>query len=74
MTPQEKAKQLFNSIRYMDNESAKDCATCDCVVLPIAKFMCDEIIEELKGFNSDDGYFVLRIDFWDDVKSELSKL
>lgn len=51
MTPKEKAKQLFNSIRYMDNESGKDCATCDCVVLPIAKFMCDEILKQFDGLN-----------------------
>jgi len=24
MTPKEKAKQIFNSIRYMENESGKD--------------------------------------------------
>jgi hypothetical protein len=78
MTPQEKAKELIEKYQKLDIEiggqydgyltmkihDAKQCAL----------IAIDEIIEELKGFNSDDGYFVLRIDFWDDVKSELSKL
>ena len=51
MTPKEKAKQIFNAIRYMDNESGKDCATCDCVVLPLAKFMCDEILKQFDGLH-----------------------
>ncbi len=51
MTPKEKAKQLFNAIRYMDNESGKDCATCDCVVLPIARFICDEILKNFEGLH-----------------------
>ena len=51
MTPKEKARQIFNSIRRMDNESGKDCATCDCVVLPISKFMCDEILKQFDGLH-----------------------
>ena len=72
MTPKEKAREIFNSIRYMDNESGKDCATCDCVVLPIAKFVCDEVlqIEERNlamGIYSD-------LDYWKQVKAELQAL
>jgi hypothetical protein len=69
MTPKDKARQIFNSIRYMDNESGKDCATCDCVVLPIAKFMCDEIIKEVnQNFTSD------RYAYWHEVKKEIELL
>ncbi len=73
MTPQEKAKQLFNkfsgadrkdSLSFIGNAVAKECAL----------IAVNELIEELKGFNSDDGYSGSRIDFWNDVKSELSKL
>jgi predicted Zn-dependent protease with MMP-like domain len=35
----------------MDNESGKDCVTCDCVVLPIAKFICDEILKQFDGLH-----------------------
>jgi hypothetical protein len=33
-----------------------------------------EIIEELKEFDTMDGYSVARINFWNDVKSELEAL
>lgn len=51
MTPKEKAKYLFNTLRNIDNKSGKDCVTCDCVVLPIAKFICDEIIKNYAGLH-----------------------
>ena len=69
MTPKEKAKHLFNSIRYVNNESGKDCVVCDCVVLPITKFICDEIINE----HGHDG-MLQRQKYWHDVKSELERL
>lgn len=69
MTPKEKAKHLFNTIRYMDGESGKDCATCDCVVLPIARFICDEFINE-HGY---DGR-LQSLKYWQDVKAELERL
>ncbi len=68
MSPEEKAKKLFNTIRYMDNESGKDCITCDCVVLPIAKFICNLFIEEY-SFSKPD-----RLQHLVSVKSELEKM
>jgi hypothetical protein len=68
MSPEEKAKKIFNTIRYMDNESGKDCITCDCVVLPIAKFICNLFIEEHSYHNPD------RLKHWVAVKAELERL
>lgn len=69
MTPKEKAKHLFNKIRYTDSEISKDCTTCDCVVLPIAKFICDEFINE----HEYDGR-LQSAKYWQDVKAELELL
>ena len=77
MTPKEKAKHLFNTIKYVDNESGKDCATCDCVVLPIAKFICDEFIKFIcDEFINEHGYDgrLQSQQYWQDVKSELERL
>lgn len=57
MTPKEKAMDIFKSIRQMDNDSGKNCTTCDCVVLPIAKFICDEMLKMHEEYKllSDEG-------------------
>lgn len=64
LTPKQKARQLFNRIRYIDNESGKDCITCDCVVLPIVKFICNEIINKNNENN----------DYWKEVLTEIENL
>lgn len=42
--PKEQAKLMFNEIRFMDGKNEK-CNTCDCVVIPILKYMIMKIIE-----------------------------
>lgn len=77
MTPKEKAKELFNKIRYMDNQSGKNCSTCDCIVIPIAKFICDEIITACDAvYDSNMVHYKETGDgqFWLDVKAEIEKL
>lgn len=70
MTPKERAIFLFNTIRNMDSESGK-CATCDCIILPVAKFICHQIIETHKGKYV--GYSV-EINYWTEVEKELNKI
>lgn len=69
MTPKENAKYIFNKIRFMEGENNKNCNTCDCVVLAIAKFMCDEFINE----HSYDGRLE-SANYWKETKVELSKM
>jgi hypothetical protein len=75
INPKEKAKELidkysnieiqiggqYDGYMSMDKAEAKECAL----------FVVKEIIEELKEFDTMDGYSVARMDFWDKVKSEL---
>jgi hypothetical protein len=79
MTPQEKAKELIAKFSPLvttwdcdwdeprnKNDTIVDAKRC-------ALISIDETIEELKGFDSLDGYSISRIGFLNDVKSELSK-
>ena len=73
--PKEKAKELVDKYSNIEIQTggqydgyismikadAKECAL----------FAVNEIREELKEFDTMDGYSIDRIDFWDKVKSEL---
>lgn len=45
MSPQEKAKELFNSIHFLYYESGNDCTIGDCAIIPIVKFICEELMQ-----------------------------
>lgn len=61
-TPQEKAKELFRKVYYLDSKIWQDTAK------QIAIIMADEMINE---FDSLEHY---RIDYWYEVKNEIEKL
>ena len=62
MTPQEKAKELFRKVYFLDSKIWQDTAK------QIALIMVDEMINE---FDSLEHY---RIDYWYEVKEEINKL
>jgi len=75
ITPKQKAKDIFDKMEVdvnnynsnyptYSNKQAKECS----LILVI------EIIEELKEFDTMDGYSAARIDFWTEVKAELETL
>lgn len=73
MTAKEKANKIANamvrrSVFDMTNDELK---TERIHAKEHGMYLVDEIIEELKGFDTMDGYSFSRIDFWSDVKSEL---
>lgn len=72
MTPQEKAKELYNKFIQVDgvidevwpHTIAKQCALI-CV---------EEILNELKEFDNMDGYAGSRTDYWQQVKTSIESL
>jgi hypothetical protein len=61
-TPQEKAKELFRKVYFLDSKIWQDTAK------QIALIMVEEMINE---FDSLEHY---RIDYWYEVKEEIQKL
>jgi len=72
ITPNQKAKDIYDKMEVDVNDydssypsySHKQAKECSLVLVA-------EIIEELKEFDTMDGYSVARINFWNDVKAEL---
>jgi len=72
ITPNQKAKDIYDKMEVDVNDynsnypsySHKQAKECSLVFVA-------EIIEELKEFDTMDGYSVARINFWNDVKAEL---
>jgi hypothetical protein len=78
INPKEKAKELidkysnieiqiggqYDGYMSMDKAEAKECAL----------FAVKEIKEELKEFDTMDGYSIDRIDFWNKVENEIINL
>ena len=75
ITPNQKAKDIYDKMEVDVNDynsnypsySHKQAKECSLVFVA-------EIIEELKEFDTMDGYSVARINFWNDVKAELEAL
>jgi hypothetical protein len=75
MTPKEKADQLvkkFKSISIINNSMTEN--ESNFVAEKCALICVDEIISELNGFDSTDGYSTSVIDFYKEVKQEIEKL
>ena len=72
ITPNQKAKDIYDKMEVDVNDynsnypsySHKQAKECSLILVA-------EIIEELKEFDTMDGYSVARINFWNDVKTEL---
>lgn len=67
MKPSIKAKQLiikFSNVAYINTNGAKVCALL-CV---------DEIIEEIREFDNMDGYAQSRIDYFQEVKNQITQM
>jgi hypothetical protein len=75
MTPKEKACDIYDKMEVDVNDynsnypsySHKQAKECSLVFVA-------EIIEELKEFDTMDGYSVARINFWNEVKTEITNL
>jgi len=72
ITPNQKAKDIYDKMEVDVNDynsrypsySHKQAKECSLVLV-------SEIIEELKEFDTMDGYSVARMNFWNEVKAEL---
>jgi hypothetical protein len=75
ITPIQKAKDIYNKMEVDVNDynsnypsySHKQAKECSLILV------C-EIIEELKEFDTMDGYSISRMIFWNEVKSELNNM
>jgi len=75
ITPNQKAKDIYDKMEVDVNDynsnypsySHKQAKECSLVFVA-------EIIEELKEFDTMDGYSVARINFWNEVKTEITNL
>ncbi len=71
MTPQEKAKELFDKIDTVIDEWG-NYPMCFDTSKQCALIVVDEIIEEALGL--DDNDYQSKYDYWEQVKQELEKL
>ena len=75
ITPNQKAKYIYDKMEVDVNDynsnypaySHRQAKECSLILVA-------EIIEELKEFDTMDGYSVARINFWNEVKAELEAL
>lgn len=75
ITPNQKAKDIYDKMEVDVNDynsnypSYSHRQAKECSLILVA-----EIIEELKEFDTMNGYSVARINFWNEVKAELETL
>jgi hypothetical protein len=70
MTPKEKALELY----YKYYQKCADSSYPENMAKECALIAVDEVICEIVYFDNTDGYAQSRMDYWEEVKSEIDKL
>ena len=72
LSPYKQSIKILRDIREMDGLNPK-CSTCDCVILPLARYIVNMIIEQGSGDVDYEDNIMSGFTYWNLVKDELDK-